>query len=181
MTDTSEDLPALARRLTRAADRAVLATALAGDGRPYASLVLMACDPGGSPLLLLSNLAEHTRNLTADPRVSLLVDGTAGHEDPLTGPRLTLLGRVAATDAPGCRARFLARHPESAAYADFGDFRFYRVSIERGHLVAGFGRIRWLEPPALTIAAPPRRRSIPSRSMPVMRQSDPVRPSRRCA
>jgi putative heme iron utilization protein len=63
---------------------------------------------------------------------------------PLTGPRLTLAGRAEASDEPRARRRFLARHPGAALYADFADFRLYRVAVERGHLVAGFGRIHWL-------------------------------------
>ena len=81
-----------ARELLRRADRAVLATRLGPEGWPYASLVLLAVDHDAAPLLLLSDLAEHSRALAADARLSLLVDGTAGHADPLTGPRLTLLG-----------------------------------------------------------------------------------------
>ena len=151
MTDASQqDLPALARHLVRAADRATLATALVGHSWPYASLVMAAVDHDGSLLLLLSDLAEHTKNLKADPRVSLLFDGTAGLNDPLTGPRLTLLGRAEVTTEPRHRTRYLARHPAAALFADFGDFRFYRVAITRGHLVGGFGRIRWIEADALS-------------------------------
>ena len=142
-------LPGLeARRLIRATDRATLATALAreeGAGWPYASLVLVACRPDGSPLLLLSDLADHSKNIAADPRVSLLFDGTAGFDDPLSGPRVTLLGRASETPDAADRARFLARHPGAALYAGFKDFRLYRVEATRGHLVAGFGRIHWLE------------------------------------
>lgn len=134
---------ALARRVLRAADRAVLATAGA-EGWPYASLVLVALEPDGTPLLLLSRMAEHTRNIAADPRVSLLFDGTAGFADPLEGPRLTVLGRAAVSIAPGARARYLARHPGAAGYAGFGDFAMWRVSVARAHLVAGFGAIHGL-------------------------------------
>jgi putative heme iron utilization protein len=144
-----------ARRLIRAADRAVLSTSLARDGLagwPYGSLVLAATDPDLSPLLLLSDLADHSRNMAREPRVSLLFDGTAGAADPLTAARLSLLGRVAREDAPGPRARFLARHPSAERYAGFGDFHLYRVAIEAAHLVAGFGRIHWLDAAAL---APP--------------------------
>ena len=136
-----EDPARLARRLLRAAESASLATIERDAGGPYASLVLVAADEDGSPILLLSDLAEHSRNLAADDRASLMVDGTAGFEDRLTGPRLTVLGRAIASDAPRHRARFLARHPSAAQYADFGDFHFYRVAVERAHLVAGFGRI----------------------------------------
>jgi heme iron utilization protein len=131
------------RTLLRRCDRAALATTL--EGAPYASLVLVAADLDASPLLLLSELAQHTRNLHADPRVSLLFDGTAGHADPLAGPRLSLLGRAEPAGEPRLLARFTSRHPAAAAYAGFGDFRLWRVVAERGHLVAGFGRIEWLD------------------------------------
>jgi hypothetical protein len=133
----------------------VLATRLARDGLagwPYGSLVLIATDHDLSPLLLISDLADHTRNIAQEPRVSLLFDGTAGAADPLTAARLSLLGRIARDDGAGPRARFLARHPSAATYAGFGDFHLYRVTIEAGHLVAGFGRIHWLDAAAL---APP--------------------------
>jgi heme iron utilization protein len=129
----------LARRCTRAA----LATSL--NGAPYASLVLVTVDHDATPLLLLSDLAQHSRNIAFDPRVSLLLDATEGHPDPLTGPRLTLLGQARPTDDPRRLARFVAHHPTSAVYAGFRDFRLYRVGVERGHLVAGFGRIDWID------------------------------------
>ena len=141
----------IARRLIRACDRAALGTSL--DGRPYVSLVMAACDIDASPLLLLSDLAQHTKNLAADRRVSLLFDGTAEYPDPLTGPRLTMLGRAERCDDPRAAARFAARHPSSAGYAGFADFHLYRVAIERGHLVAGFGRISWVERDELQFSA----------------------------
>ena len=131
------------RALMRAQATAALGTTM--DGAPYVSLVLVAFDADGSPLLLLSRLAQHTRNLLADPRVSLLFDGTAGLEDPLTGPRLTVMGAAAVLADPQARARYVARHPSAELYAGFSDFDLYRVTIERGHLVAGFGKIRWVE------------------------------------
>jgi len=140
---TKQQLGTAARRLIRSRDHAALGTSL--DGRPYVSLVAAACDGDASPLLLLSDLAQHTKNLLADPAVSLLFEDVAGHADPLAGPRLTLLGRAERCGDPRAAARFAARHPVSAAYAGFADFHLYRVSIERGHLVAGFGRIAWIE------------------------------------
>ena len=59
---------------------------------------------------------------------------------------MTLVGRAAPTDDPRLAWRFLARHPDAAVYAGFKDFRFYRVAVERAHLIGGFGRIRWLKP-----------------------------------
>ena len=145
MSDTQRNPnPALqSRQLARSCARAALATSL--GGAPYASLVLVAVDLDASPLLLLSDLARHSRNIAYDPRVSLLFDATQNHADPLTGPRLTLLGGARPIEDPRCLARFVTHHPSSAGYAGFGDFRLYRMAVERGHLVAGFGRIDWIE------------------------------------
>jgi putative heme iron utilization protein len=122
-------------------------------GVPYASLVLIAADLDGSPLLLLSDLAQHSRNIAFDPRISLLFDGTAGYRDPLTGPRLTVIGQATAVQDARRLARFTAHHPASTLYSGFADFRLYRVAVERGHLVAGFGRIHWIEGRDLLFAA----------------------------
>jgi putative heme iron utilization protein len=151
MAGETADTGTLARRLIRNRDRAALGTNF--DGWPYVSLVIAACDIDASPLLLLSDLAQHTRNIVANPAVSLLFDGTGEFPDPLTGPRLTVLGRAERCDDPRAAARFAARHPSSAGYAGFADFHLYRVEIERGHLVAGFGRISWVEQSELKFAA----------------------------
>lgn len=148
------------RNLMRRLDRAALATSLpnaGGDGTawPYASLVLVALDHGLAPILLLSDLAEHSKAISADARVALLYDGTAGLDQPLTGPRVTVVGRAAPADDAEAKRRFLARHPDAAMYAGFKDFRFYRVMPERAHLVGGFGKIHWLERAALLAAPPP--------------------------
>jgi hypothetical protein len=137
----------LGRRLMRGCERAALATSMLGA--PYASLVLVAADFDATPLLLLSDLARHSRDLAFEPRLSLLFDGTAGYPNRLGGPRLTVLGRAEPAADPRLLSRFTARHPSSAGYARFADFRLYRVVVERGHLVAGFGRIEWIEGAAL--------------------------------
>lgn len=135
-----------ARAVARACKTASLATTMSGqNGQPYASLVLVAFDHDAAPILLISRLAEHTKNLLSNDRVSLLCDGTAGLPEPLTGPRVSLLGRAVKTEDPRHRARFLARHPSAEMYAGFGDFAFYHLAIERAHIVAGFGRIHWLD------------------------------------
>ena len=140
-------MPADPRALMQSQGAAALGTVM--DGAPYVSLVLVAFDTDGAPLLLLSRLAQHTRNLRADPAVSLLFDGTAGLQDPLTGPRLTVLGKAAVCADPAALARYLARHPSARTYAGFSDFDLYRVTIARAHYVAGFGQIRWIEAEAL--------------------------------
>ena len=143
------------RHLIRRCDRAALATALPGDGGawPYASLVLVAVDHDLSPVLLISDLAEHSKAISADSRVSLLFDGTMGLAQPLAGPRVTLMGRASKTSDERLKQRFLRHHPDAAMYAGFGDFNFYKVTLERAHLVGGFGKIRWIEPGEL-LAAP---------------------------
>ena len=136
---------AAARGLMRRARSAALATSLRDeDGRPYVSLVTVACDCDGSPLLLLSDLADHTRNLAADPRASLLFEAASRRANPQTGPRVTVLGRIERSDHERHRRRFLARHPGAALYAGFADFGCYRMTVERAHFVGGFARARWL-------------------------------------
>ena len=140
------------RRLVRAALKAALATLDRSTGHPYASLVTVATDPAGAPLLLLSGLALHVQNLEQDARASLLFDGTGGDGDPLAGGRVTLIGRaqrVAGPDLGTARRRFLARHPAAQMYAEFADFAFWRLVVERAHYVGGFGRIVSLSPPEL--------------------------------
>src|SRR5260221_6853954 len=140
MGEERADSPAAtARRLVRPFDRATLATSQ--DGWPYASLVLAAVDQDATPLLLLSDLAEHSKNLKRDSRASLLFDGTAGRDDPLTGPRVTVLGEAKPVADPRLMARFTARHPSAATYAGFADFRLYRLEVARAPLVAGLRRI----------------------------------------
>jgi hypothetical protein len=146
--DPPDDLLDTARAVLAGGDHAALAS-IDGAGWPYVSLVLVAPDDDGAPLLLLSDLAEHTRNIIRDPRASLLFDGTAGLVAPLAGPRLTLLGRMARCPAPAARARYLARHPAAAGWAGLRDFQLYRLVPIRAHLVAGFGRIAWIEAAAL--------------------------------
>ena len=144
MREHADDLGGNARRLMRAADRATLSTALAEDGWPYASLVLLGCGHDAVPLALISDLAEHTRNLHSDARASLLYDGTAGLDEPLTGTRVTALGRFEKCDDGALRDRYIRRHPGARDYAAFADFNLYRMSVERVHVVAGFGAIHWL-------------------------------------
>src|SRR5262245_52594605 len=151
----SEDMSRHVRDLVRGLDRAALATALPVEegSWPYASLVLVSVDHDLSPILLLSDLAEHAKAIADDDRVSLLFDGTHGLDRPLTGPRATLVGRATRSDDGRLARRFLARHPDAEMYAGFKDFHFYRVAVERAHLVAGFGKIRWLSAAELDVAA----------------------------
>jgi putative heme iron utilization protein len=116
-----------------------------GPGDPYCSLVNVATTADGSPLLLISELALHTKNILADPRVSLMVDERKPG-DPLQGGRVMLMGTAQRTTDPAAARRYLARQPEAEMFAGFKDFAFYQVTLRRAHLVAGFGRIVDLAP-----------------------------------
>ncbi|PWR25026.1 heme iron utilization protein [Zavarzinia aquatilis] len=133
----------MARDLVRRTPTASLGVLLP-DGGPYVSLVLAAVDHAGRPLIFISGLAEHTKALLAEPRASLLFDGTAGHLARLTGARVSLVGRMVRIDDEGLKDRFIARHAEAQMYRDFPDFSLWRMEPERAHLVAGFGRIHWI-------------------------------------
>jgi putative heme iron utilization protein len=143
---------ATVRRLVRRARQAALSTTMAGtgtrsdSGAPFCSLVTLATDPAGAPVLLLSRLAEHTRNLTADPRAALMIaDPAESHVNPQEDARVTLMGELIPDPDPILRARFLARHPYAEMYADFADFRFFRMAVHRAHMVGGFGQAGWVE------------------------------------
>jgi hypothetical protein len=138
----------LARSLLRRSRQGALATLMAGSGDPYCSLVNVASHADGSPILLISRLALHTKNILADNRVSLMLDERAAG-DPLEGARIMLAGRgeEAAGEAAGMlRRRYLNAHPSAAAFVDFKDFSFFRIVPSGAHLVAGFGRIIDLQP-----------------------------------
>jgi hypothetical protein len=129
----------LAMELLRTIRSGALATLDRESGGPFASLVTVATDVDGSPLLLMSRLSGHTLNLEADPRASILL-AQGGKGDPLAHPRLTVNGRAERTAESRVRERFLLRHPKAQLYAGFGDFSFWRVSIAGAHLNGGFAR-----------------------------------------
>jgi putative heme iron utilization protein len=137
-----------AKSLLRRSRQGALATLMPDGGDPYCSLVNVASLPEGAPILLISRLAVHTRNILADSRVSLMLnERVAG--DPLEGSRIMVAGRaeeLSGEDAALARRRYLAAHPSAEAFADFKDFGFFRIAPSSLHLVAGFGRILDLKP-----------------------------------
>jgi putative heme iron utilization protein len=142
------DAGTLARSLLRRRREGALATLMTGSGDPYCSLVNVATHPDGSPILLISRLALHTRNILDDSRVSLMLDERA-EGDPLEGSRIMLMGRAEEAVAPDgdiLRRRYLNAHPSAESFVDFQDFSFYRIRPSAIHLVAGFGRIVDLKP-----------------------------------
>jgi putative heme iron utilization protein len=134
-----------AKRLLREGRSGALATLMPGSGDPYCSLVNVATAASGAPLLLISKLALHTKNILADPRVSLMLDERK-EGDPLEGARVMLMGKAVVTTDPAARRRYLVRHPEAEMFAGFADFSFYEIELTGAHLVAGFGRIVDLKP-----------------------------------
>jgi hypothetical protein len=149
MQSTAEFNPSrLSHQLLRRSRQGALATLMAGSGDPYCSLVNVASEACGSPILLISRLALHTRNILADNRVSLMLDERAAG-DPLEGARIMLAGRAeeaAGEAAEASRRRYLNAHPSAEAFVDFKDFSFFRIVPSGAHLVAGFGRIIDLTP-----------------------------------
>jgi putative heme iron utilization protein len=149
MQETADfSAPGLARSLLRRSRQGALATLVPGSGDPYCSLVNVASNWNGSPILLISRLALHTRNILGDPRVSLMLDERA-EGDPLEGARIMLAGRAEeAGDADKAilRRRYLNAHPSAEAFVNFKDFSFFKIRPAAAHLVAGFGRIVDLTP-----------------------------------
>jgi putative heme iron utilization protein len=142
------DSVATSKSLIRSGKQGALATLMAGSGDPYCSLVNVATAADGSPVLLISGLAIHTKNIVADPRVSLMIDERRAG-DPLEGARVMIAGRAEKiTDDAALepiRRRYLSRHPSAEAFVSFPDFAFFRIAVRDVHLVAGFGRIVTLE------------------------------------
>ncbi len=158
LRDTDDEARRLARTLVRGARYMALAVIDPETGFPSASRALTGTDVDGVPVILVSSLSGHTKALVADPRCSLLA-GEPGKGDPLAHPRITVqcLAESVARDTPEharIRQRFLDRHPKAALYADFGDFRFFRITPQAASLNGGFGRAYMLTGSDLVIPEP---------------------------
>jgi hypothetical protein len=117
------------------------------QGFPYPTIVPFAPDAQHRPVILVSRLAEHTRNLLDDPRAGFLV-AYAPDDDVLNAPRETLLGRfvpVEADHAAAVARRYLRYHPDAGRYLALGDFTFWALHVERLRYIAGFGAMGWLD------------------------------------
>lgn len=133
MTAAEDFSPVAASRLlVRQARTAAMSTLARRTGHPFGSLVTVACEADGTPIVLLSTLAAHSRNIAEDPRASLLfVEGTLG--DPQQGGRVTLVGRLERIEDDSTqRRRYLTRNPDAALYAGFADFAFFHLDLEIG-------------------------------------------------
>ncbi len=137
MPPPSEVAP-IARRVMRLADKVALASIDLESGGPFLSLTGVACLMDVTPILLMSDISRHTKNLGKDPRASLLFDGTGNHANPLSEDRVSVNGRIVKCTQLEAEQRFMARHPK-AFYAQFADFSFYELQVDDAHFVGGFG------------------------------------------
>jgi putative heme iron utilization protein len=142
-----------ARTLVGATNVGSLATVTA-DGDPWASLVTYGVLDDGSPVLCVSQLAEHGRNLAGDARASLVVTQVDRPDDPLAAARVTLAGRADRTDDAAARAAHLDAVPAARIYVDFSDFSLWILRVERVRWVGGYGRMDSALGPAYSTAAP---------------------------
>lgn len=134
-----------ARRFVRAHPHGILATLSKRlDGFPFGSVAPFVTDQSGAPIILISTLAEHTKNILQDNRVSLIVHPCA--DDMQTAGRVTLSGHATQlADKPPLRNRYLRYLPQAAQYFDMHDFQFYRIAITAVRYIGGFGKIHWVE------------------------------------
>ena len=132
------------RQLVRAGRSAALSTILSSnDGWPYTSFVTYATDQSCDLIFLFSDISDHTRNIKADPRVSVLVEQASSRKNPQTGQRVTLIGKIKKTKDANHTNRFLSCHPNAEMYAGFSDFNFYHMRAEQIHFIGGFASSFW--------------------------------------
>ncbi len=138
-----------ALQIARANSVATLSTlSLRYPGYPFGSVVQYTLDDSGHPILLLSNMAQHTQNLAANPKCALTIAEAVQPADAVVAGRLSLLADVEVIhNAASVQDRFLAAHPDAAQWVDFGDFNFFRLNVQAVYLVAGFGVMGWINSP----------------------------------
>ena len=157
-----------ARQLVRSAHRGYLSTEFDSKNFKnirtqmntpfsYSTFTLAAFDYDLSPILLLSDLSEHTKNLQEKNSASLMLceekklykffpkfdNKVSSYEDPMSRPRVTLIGKLKKTKDPNHKKRFISRHPASNLYANFADMNFYKMDIKSAHLIGGFAQVKW--------------------------------------
>ena len=129
-----------ARTLVAASNAGTLAT-LCEDGSPWASLVAYGVLGDGSPVLFVSRLAQHGRNLVREPRASLSVAAHPAGDDVLASGRVTLAGVAERPEGGAALDRYLEAVPAAKAYAGFGDFTLWALRVDRVRWVGGYGRM----------------------------------------
>ena len=139
----SKSIEAIIKLLRHGMNGALSTASVTRHGWPYASMITYATDIGGSPIFLLSDLSDHTRNLEHDHRVGFLIESCSVLKRPQSGKRITLLGKIKKTQQHVDEQRFLARHPSAKQYACFSDFNFYKMVVSEAHFIGGFAVSEW--------------------------------------
>ena len=145
-----------ARRLMQHERMGVLSThSVDVEGYPFGSIVPYVLDYESTPTILISDIAQHTRNVKRNNKVSLTVFDRAS-DDPQASSRLTWIGDVEpiAISESDLRDRYLRYFPSSESYFDTHDFSFYRIRLRRARFIGGFGEIYWIEPDAMLVRNP---------------------------
>ena len=178
----NEKISFASRQLMRSSSRCYMATKLSNQNKtkmglsidetitPYVTFLMVAFDYDCSPLVLLSNLSEHTKNINENNTISLMFyeeiknkelfqqfpkryypNPKIYYEDPMSRPRITVVGKLKKTKNSNHKKRFLLRHPASNLYANFSDMNIYKLHIQGGHLTGGFAQVNWFKKNELTI------------------------------
>lgn len=150
------DQSLLARQLLNHQSVGVLSThSIDVEGYPFGSIAPYVLDYEGEPAILISDIAQHTRNIKLNNKVSLTVFDPRA-DDPQAGSRLTWIGDADIIDASeiGIRDRYLRYFPSAESYFETHDFSFYRIRLRRARFIGGFGQIFWIEPDAMLVKNP---------------------------
>ncbi|HXZ96725.1 MAG TPA: DUF2470 domain-containing protein [Burkholderiales bacterium] len=139
-----------ARRLLRKSRFGMLATlSKKFSGHPFGSITPYILDHDACPVILISTLAEHTKNIENDRRVSLLVHEAGANVQ--AEARITVLGDCARMqDQEQVKTRYLRYFPNASGYFDTHDFFFYRIAPIMIRYIGGFGEIHWVEAQSFT-------------------------------
>ena len=145
-----------ARRLLNQQSVGVLSTlSIDVPGYPFGSIVPFTLNYDSEPTILISDIAQHTRNIKRDNKVSLTVFDQCA-DDPQAGGRLTWIGDaelIQPTDKE-IRSRYLRYFPSAESYFETHDFSLYCIHLQRARFIGGFGEIYWIEPGDMLIKNP---------------------------
>jgi putative heme iron utilization protein len=145
-----------ARRLLKHQSVGVLSThSIDVEGYPFGSIAPYTLNYAGEPIILISEIAQHTRNIKHNNKVSLTVFDPHA-DDPQSSSRLTWIGDAESIDPSDAqsRDRYLRYFPTSESYFETHDFSFYRIRLRRARFIGGFGQIFWIERDALLVENP---------------------------
>jgi hypothetical protein len=144
MTPKQRAAAEAAEQLRRHYDGVLSTISVDEPGYPFGSVMPYALDRTGAPIIQVATIAQHTKNIKADPRVSLMV--FERHADDLqTTARLTLIADAEKTTDEDAIRRYFRFFPEAESYEQTHDFGFYRLNVRRCRYIGGFGEIYWLD------------------------------------